>query len=241
MLAAAGALLSLRRPIGIVTVPFVVVYLVFVSSLNLYWYRWFLPVVPYAALFVAVAVDAALARFGGRGIRAVLVIAGATLLLAPTVWSGLVQARYRAFDLDTRVEALAWIEANLPKGATVLLETDAPGISSRDYRALIVEADRVVPWSEVEEHVRATGYFTSFATWGGTPEALVAAIRKEEVDYLLMSDLDDKFRREAAAYPAEVAVYEAIRQAFPVVKEFTAPAGWGGSRVRVLAGRAVEL
>ena len=140
ILAAVGALLSLRRPLGAVTLAFVVVYLLFISSLNLVWYRWFLPIVPFSALFVAVSVEKIDQWASSRRSRlrfAALMIP--VVLLAPTLFSGLGVARTRALDRDTRVAALEWVERTLPKGSRVLMETGAPGISSLEYQAFVVK------------------------------------------------------------------------------------------------------
>lgn len=239
LLAAAGMVLSLRRPIGIVTLPYAIVYLVFVSTLSLYWLRWFLPVVPFAAIFAAVAVDEATKRLGrGGGWRRLLVCPGALLALAPTALGAATVLRHRYLDLDTRIPALAWTKQNLPAGSRILIETDAPGISSRTYHALIVEPDRLVSWTDVEEHDRVTGYYTYFGMWAGSPTALVAAIRAEKVDYVMMSSWADRFQREASAYPKEVAIYAELRRVFPQVKEFLPPPGWAGPAIRVLSTTA---
>ena len=231
----AGATLCWRRPLGIATLPFVVAYLVLVSSLNLVWYRWFLPVVPFAALFLGVAVDRALARLDGwRGIAAVL---AAGLLVAPTIVNGVDLARSRAFDLDTRVQALAWVERALPRNSRLLVETGAPGVSARDFEVLVVHEGegRIVPWRDLEEHVRVTGWFGHFGHWGGNASEFVGEIRRKGVKFVLMSDWADSFGREAAAYPKEVSVYRALLREFRVLREFLPAEGMSGQRIRILA------
>lgn len=233
---AAGALVALRHPLGLVTLPFVVSYLLFVSSLNLYWDRWFLPVVPYAAIFLALAADWSLsvARDRHPGLRAVVIGLGA-LLLAPTAVRGTGLAWSRFNDLDTRVAALDWVEATIPAGARVLAETEAPGLSSRVYSVFIVTPEgALAPWRAFErDHIRVTGYYSYFGQWEGTPGALVEAIRNEGIDLILMGSWPDLFQEEAERYPHEVAVYEALRGAFPLVREFSPEGPNGGPRVGV--------
>lgn len=149
-----------------------------------------------------------------------------TLLLAaaftlPTVLAGLEVARTRAFDRDTRV----------------LLETDAPGISATDYAAFVVKDGAVLPWSELEQRSRVTGYYTYFGQWSRPAGDFVAAIRQQGIDYVIMSEWADRFQLEAAVYPHELDVYIELQRAFPVVQQFVPAAGWSGPRISI---RAVE-
>ena len=80
-----------------------------------------------------------------------------------------------------------------------------------------------------------TGYYTCFGQWSGPAEALVEAIRRENIQYVLMSDYVDLFTAEAASYPLELRVYVHLQQSFPLFYEFAPSAGWSGPRISVLS------
>jgi hypothetical protein len=96
---------------------------------------------------------------------------------------------------------------------------------------MITKGGELVRWSDVDPKLRPDGYFATMAgEWYGTPDELLKAIETEQVDFIVLTDLwIDLFRDEAATYPTQLATYEALLDAFPVVKTFDladAPIGW---------------
>ncbi len=124
VLGAAGAIIAVcdyRARIGIVIVPFALFYLI--AAQALIWPRWVLPLLPFAAIFIASAivrigkaVDGKVGLIPARAVSAALGLGVAV----PMLVTANAQAAERLND--TRDLAAAWIETNVPKGQTIVLE-----------------------------------------------------------------------------------------------------------------------
>jgi len=120
-----------HRRLGVLLVPAAVLFLAFMGLQGRYFGRWLLPILPILCLlaaFFAAGLIAALARRIGPSARAAGVAAGAAIVavllaqgLLYSIHSGLVLSRP-----DTRNVARAWMAANLPAGAKIVVEPIAP-------------------------------------------------------------------------------------------------------------------
>ena len=140
---------------------------------------------------------------------------------------------------DTRRLAIAWVDANIPEGSTLLIDPFTTSVETDRYEVLVANEGELVPWSDVSPKLRPEGVFPNIgAAWTRSPDALLDAIATHGVDYIMLSTLwIDQFRAEADSYPREVAVYETLLDAFPVVETFDradAPIGTGRRRARHL-------
>jgi hypothetical protein len=205
-----------------------------ISALSQWWYRWALPLVPFAAIgaaFLLSLLDTRLAAWRpGRWLIPVRVVV-ACLLVFPLLGPSITNVQAEARNDDTRLKAIDWLHANVPDGSTLLIDSYTTQVSSDRYDVLIAKGGELVRWSDVDPKLRPDGYFATMAgEWYGTPEELLAAIKVEQVDYVVLTDLwINLFRDQAVTYPAQLATYEALLEAFPVVESFDssdAPIGW---------------
>jgi 4-amino-4-deoxy-L-arabinose transferase-like glycosyltransferase len=210
-------------------------YLAFISVLALWWDRWVLPLVPLAAIGAAFLLWRIEGRLGATRPRSWLIggrIVAATLLVVPLVSAAVASVRDYGTTNDTRRLAIAWVDANVPEGSTLLIDPFTTNVETDRYEVLVANEGELVPWSDVSPKLRPEGVFPNIgAAWTKSPEELLDAIATREVDYIMLSTLwIEQFRAEAASYPHEVAVYETLLDFFPVVETFDladAPIGTG--------------
>ncbi|HTE61463.1 MAG TPA: glycosyltransferase family 39 protein, partial [Solirubrobacteraceae bacterium] len=119
--AVAGAVLAIRRDwrIALLLVAFPVCFYLYMGSQGRFFGRWLLPMYPALCVLAAYAV----VTIGAR--RAALV-AGLTALLCAQGVLASVHVDTVLGREDTRAQALAWVDANVPAGAPVVLEPFVP-------------------------------------------------------------------------------------------------------------------
>ena len=218
-------------------------YLVSIALLSLWWERWVLPLVPMAALGIAYLVagieTTARARLAGRAEGRRLLIARlavVALILLPLVMPTIDLVRGRATNDDTRVVAERWVEANIPLGATLLIETYTPSLRSDRYDLLIARDGELVRWQDYRNQRRPGGFYGSLGDhWCIGGGDLPAAITEHGVDYILISDsFIDRYDAERERYPCESAVYQQLLATYPVIAVFDRDDAALGDTVRVL-------
>jgi 4-amino-4-deoxy-L-arabinose transferase-like glycosyltransferase len=170
-----GVALVRRRRRDLVLAAFVLVYFADLLTLNAHFDRYVLPLVP------------ALGALAGR-VRATATLA-LPLLAVPLAWSLADNAVLR--ETDTRVTAHAWIERNLPAGASVATEPSTPLLDGFDVTRLALPGPG-----------RASD-----------PRRDVARLRADGVEFVLVSGaVADRVLAARDEYPREARFYETLRR-----------------------------
>ena len=120
-----GALLWRRRAVDILLVAFPVIYGLFLGFQGRYQPNWLLPALPFLCIAAAAAVVLLAERFPRRGARVFLVVAAVVLVAYPAWYSAFHVKSIR--QKDTRTLAKEWIEANIPPGTKMLLDSRTTG------------------------------------------------------------------------------------------------------------------
>ena len=134
--AIAGGVLALRRDwrIALLLVAFPVCFYLYMGAQGRFFGRWLLPIYPALCVLAAYAVVRIGARyptrFAGRHKRAAVVAGLAALLCAQGVLASVHVDTVLGRE-DTRAQALAWVDANVPAGAPLVIEPFVPA-SYRD-------------------------------------------------------------------------------------------------------------
>ncbi|WP_343519681.1 glycosyltransferase family 39 protein [Sphingomonas sp.] len=132
--AAAGAVLALRSRHAVVAIlPGVAALGIVICAQALVWERWLVPLLPFLALAAAGTIGTLanmLRRRLGRRPTGFEPVA-ALVLLVPMLAAA--QAGYIERANDTRQAASAWIEANAPRGSTILVEHAAIDLIQRGW------------------------------------------------------------------------------------------------------------
>ena len=232
-------MLLARRP-RIIAITFWVL-LLFLSFLSLWWLRWALPLLPFGALGAVFLADrlqrGVEARVPAAATRTAAVIV-AVLLVWPLVQPTLRQVSAHVDGDHTSLHAIEWIGANVPPGATLLVDSYSTQVSVDDYDVRMVYQGEMIPWTEFSPKARPDGYFGRLGgQWFGSPDELIAAIEAADVDYIALSDIwIELFRAEVDTYPDVLPRYQAILDTYPQVARFDNETSSLGSPVTILAG-----
>jgi hypothetical protein len=205
-LAATGAILGIvRRSRGAILVTATaLVYLLFISAFSVHMVRMALPLVPLMALLAGYCAVELVSTLGNERPRAYIGAASVLIAIAlvfPLV--GAVQDTVRLTRPNSLDTAREWIDANLPAGAHIALESYAPWVDPRKFvvQGLYKLNDHPPEW------YRDNGY-----------------------QYLVFSELMfRRFYKDPAHLHDEIEGYEALFQAFEPLKAFTD----GGYEVRI--------
>lgn len=214
-----------EKRLRIVLVSFLV-YLAFIAMMPLYWERWVLPLVPFCAIGAAnlcqrleTVLVAKADRAGVQASRSALAVGAARLLvagglIAPVVPSAYGEVSNRFLNRDTRVIALNWIEANVPKGSTILLESSTPALSVDDYDVVVADKGRLVRWEEASRSARPIGYVGNFGSDLNMLSRcqIYREFKEKDIDYLLLAHWEAVFDNLGEAYEGQRRVYDDIHQ-----------------------------
>lgn len=234
LLAAGGAVLCLfsRKRGRWLLVAFPVSLLLAISVLNLRWARWAIPALPFLCILSAGTIDELARRLAARYSRRAGIAAGVLLLSLTLVPLGLADARLarEAAGTDTRTEAGQWIQDNIPAGSRLLMELYTPQLPEDSYSFFYVgNAGSIVRLDTVAyKHsiYRPSGRLANLRNKG--------EIEEQGIDYIVMSNLFDRYLAEKDTYPEQVASYEeVIRLGVPVFEAEPVEGEKRGPRIRI--------
>jgi hypothetical protein len=147
VLAVVGVVLVLTRrhdPRQLLLLAGGVIFLVGISTSELHWERWPLPILPVAVLFAASALVAAAsvvhARSGRIALVPATVVSLALVSLVPA--KDVVQLNLRQSRPSTRIAAREWIRAHVPSGSIVAKEQKTAPLDGMNLR---VEYNKALP------------------------------------------------------------------------------------------------
>jgi 4-amino-4-deoxy-L-arabinose transferase-like glycosyltransferase len=246
LLALVFALAGARRlPAGLprqghaIVACFVVVFLLFLSTLTLRWARWVIPVVPFLAMLAAAGADRLLAWAACRGALASRAAVGATLLLLvawPAYQAGM-QAWARKYD--TRTHAQRWILEHIPRGSTILVEIYGPQLPVGAYRQFSTQLRTLTP----EPTPPGRPYAVPRSQFG--PYATVEQLRQAGIEYVVLTNVRSRYEAQADRHADVLARYDELLWQARVIKRFvprcydpdrdpTLRSAIGGPEIRVL-------
>jgi 4-amino-4-deoxy-L-arabinose transferase-like glycosyltransferase len=207
-LAATGAIWGIaRRSRGAILVTATALaYVLFISAFSVHMVRMALPLVPLLALLAGYCSVELLSPLAGDKERPRAYIGAASVLIAITLvfpLVGAVQDTVRLTRPNSLDTAREWIDANLPAGARIALESYSPWVDPRKFvvQGLYKLNDHPPEW-----------------------------YRDEGYQYLVFSELMfRRFYKDPVQLHDEIEGYEALFQAFEPLKVFTD----GGYEVRI--------
>lgn len=212
-------------------------YLLFIASLNLFWERWAIPLVPLACIGMALALARIFELIGDRRkLRLAMSIAAPLLIWTPLAPVTYVDATARAFNRDTRARSMEWIVENLPRGTPILLEAFSPALSSEEFEVLTTASNDIVRWADRSGRVRIIANFGHHAEqWTGSPESFLAAARAAGARFITTTEWPGLYSRERDIYPRQHHFYETLARELRLVQAFEPAPGELGPPVMLYA------
>jgi len=216
-----------RTRIDVLIVPYVFGYFLYTGTWTALADRYLLPIIPLLiVLAMRFAVD--LVGLRPRARRVVMPLAVAVLLVAFVVpLAASVEFDRELGGPDMRVAAKEWIEANVPPGASIAVETHGPPLvraeAAADYRAAGIDA---VAYRVTRLELPAP------ATPDGSRD--LAALRAQGVEYVVVSGaVFERVLAAAEVYPVAAEFYRRLDADTELVKEFRPGPGERGPVLKV--------
>lgn len=200
--------LTRDRAAAVTLLPFTIVFLLALSAQSLVWERWFVPLLPVAALLVARGVIA-LARLVREARRRDMLVGAVAIALA--MWQAADAARrlsYRAHD--ARQAATAWAIAHVAENRTILVESAAFDLLRYRGRILFpfgndgcIDARAFLAGRPSHRATNRKRTGKAIVDLGHIDAPRLGSCR---ADYYILSNYG-RYRQEAAAFPRELATY----------------------------------
>lgn len=227
---AGGAWALMSRSLALPVLALAGGYLVFISSLNLHWTRWVIPVLPLFCILLAASLELPARMLADRALPRRASQAVATVLLALCAGQGLqashTSVRERQGD-DNRTLAARWVEQHIPHGARLAIETGSPQPDNRHYQVYAADEH-----GQLVKDASPTVYAWTSGNLGKLKQP--GDVRAAGIQYVVLGDTLGLMEREPAAYAAGIAKYrQALGPAELVYESRPTPGVNRGSHVRI--------
>jgi 4-amino-4-deoxy-L-arabinose transferase-like glycosyltransferase len=145
--AVAGAVLALRHDwrLGLLLVAFPVCFYLYMGAQGRFFGRWLMPIYPALSVLAGYALVTLSAR------RAAVLAGLTALVCVQGAWASLHVDRLLGRE-DTRAQALAWIQANVPRGDSLVVEPFIPASWRRALNRPVYPVER--PFQAYEKRLR---------------------------------------------------------------------------------------
>lgn len=236
-----AALAVIRNPVARWTmVPVALVFVALISSQNLVWSRWVLPVMPLICIFAGYAL-AVIANWIAQSLdglgRKIAFAALGLLVAAPSLTAAISATNERA--IDTRTLAAAWGKAHIPAGSRVVFEHLELSIRDQPWTILFpigdagcIDGKKALSNGVNYEAVRKARGASPIVDLGHVAAGRLDTCR---ADYAILAYYD-LYLVEHDRYPAELATYRQLLAGGRTVAIFRpVPGKIGGPVVRILA------
>ncbi|MEO5604665.1 MAG: glycosyltransferase family 39 protein [Novosphingobium sp.] len=209
-------------------------FFVVLCTQTLLWERWALPLLPFCAIAIGVALTRLTAGFTALWRQATLLILG-LLIALPLLARARDDARARLND--TRQIATAWARAHIPSGSSVLIEHFAFDLVSQPWRLLFPVGDAgcvdVIAFLQGKmgygliDQARGSRANLDYGT--------MAPARRGECqpDFAILTEYE-RYLNERAAFPTEYMAYRELLAHGKIVARFAPQAGVTGGRSVVI-------
>ncbi|WP_017304982.1 ArnT family glycosyltransferase [Spirulina subsalsa] len=213
-----GLALTSKRKDLLVFISFPLVFFVFISTLSLRWDRWIIPVFPFLGLLIGYAIYTLYQwvkqRFNHR-VSLFISLALLGIMLLPLASLSFLESREMA-GVDTRTLAGEWMLKNIPPQSSVLVELYTPQLPKDSFQFFEVNEQGNLTQTDLSqfEHYR---FIPSWSQIGNLKN--IEQITNQNIDYIVMSNMYDRFAREKEQYREIVRTYQAIMKQKTLVYE----------------------
>lgn len=168
--------------------------------------------IPCMALFAGAFLDEAAGRLPvGRPWRNGILSAGCMLLAIAPIRSNI--SRYRGMARkDVRIEAMEWIDANIPAGSRIYVEEGGPPISRQKYEVYYAKGGKLI---RDDWHV---GWKYSLHCCEG-----IDTLMENGIEYAILTFWYDRFLAERDRNVGPLEIYESFFRKAALIKSFGGP------------------
>ena len=200
---------------------YALLFLLFISSLSLFWTRWAIPLIPVLCLTAGYAVYAMHEFLQGK-IKRDKAVAFAVILTAlalPSIFQSSKTTLLRGLGYDTRIIAYHWALDNLPKDATILIEPHAAQLSVDQFTIYTANEDGI-DLLQKNDPLLIRPKSTALELGAYFREKNILEALPDKVDYIITSGFHERYEKEPEAHQKELSVYNKIKSISETVKEF---------------------
>ena len=216
---------------GLVLLSFLVPFLIFISSLNLWWERWGLPLIPIISIFSAHGLLIIIKAIKFARYKAAII---ALFLLS--ISFPLQKTVFETMELatsDTRTEAFNWVESNIPGGSLILLESYTPQLKRANYQLI------QPGYMTLENQPAPTKYYRALGVIGELKG--IESIIRSDPEYIIIGNHYERRKEGGERYLYSLRIYDYIFENYDQIYKIDPEKGVrSGNRVRIFRKRFGE-
>lgn len=217
-------------------ISFPLFFLLFISSLNLRFDRWLVPIIPFGCILLAYGICefSKLVEYVFKlPMRFWIFFISLGIVSTSLLSTSIIQGREMS-GIDTRALARQWIINNIPSGSSLLVERYTPQLPKKSFKFFQASNDKENEGALIEIDPYKIRH-AIFRPTGGIGEIRdVEDIKRKKIEYMVMSSLYDRYLAEQERYPRIVANYEKIMSSGSLIHEETKiPKVNMGDRIRI--------
>jgi 4-amino-4-deoxy-L-arabinose transferase-like glycosyltransferase len=209
---------------GIVVLSFFIPFLFFISSLNLWWERWAMPLIPFACYLAAHGVYISYKIFEHTRLKFFVATSLVIALILP-LRETLLDANELAQG-DTRTHAYRWSRQNISENSLILVESYSPQLPTESYRLI------QPGFMDEDFQPASTKYYRALGVIGELEDT--KDIVESDPDYIILSDQYDRRLAGGEPYAHSMPIYNYIFRNYDKVFEVKSIRG-------SLAGNVVRI
>lgn len=223
-----------RLQVALLILP-ALAFFIFISLQTLIWDRWLVPLLPFFALFAAIAIDR-LSSLAKQRLSGSIVQLGSGIFLAalilPMITSTYAQTTERLND--TRNQASDWARANMPTGSKILVEHLAFDLLSPKFSFLFPAGD--AGCVEVGTHLNGKIRYSKIGGWRGKRAVVdIGTLPREalpncKADFAIFTHYD-RYVAERHLYDKEARMYESLIKTGSILRTFRPEKGKVGGPI----------
>tara|TARA_B100002003_G_scaffold182027_1_gene170210 strand:- start:33645 stop:35258 length:1614 start_codon:yes stop_codon:yes gene_type:complete len=211
---------------GVVLLSFLAPFIFFISSLNLWWERWGLPLIPVFSIFAAHGLLVIVNNFNSVRYKSITISLFFLTMLLP-INKSFLETKELATS-DTRTVAFNWIEDNVPKGSLILIESYTPQLIRENYR--IIQPG----FMTLENQPAPTKYYRALGVIGELESA--EAIKQASPDYIIIGNQYERRKKGGPRLSYSIPIYNYIFEHYEQVFQIDPKEGVrSGNRVRIFS------
>lgn len=228
------------RRLALAGLPGAFLFLAGIAGQSLVWERWAVPLLPWIALAIAIALDAIARRIRPRW-RPLALGGALAVLLLPMVASALSRSWMRAHD--TRQMASQWVRNHIPETQSLLIEDVAFDLIARPGAVLFPMGDAgcvdVHQLLKAEPSYRQVGEKRAGKAIVDLGNVAPERIASCHTQFAIITHYE-RYRQEAETFPQQFAQYRALMQNGQILATFRPIPGIQGGPTTYVVRRAAR-
>lgn len=225
-----------RKKDALILISFPLLFLGFISSLNLRWEHWVIPILPFSCLILAWAIYkiSELAERYFKKAGTWIFLFSFCIILVSLSSASIAQVR-ESSGTDTRIQAEQWITSNIKSGSSLLIEPYTPNFPKYVFKLFQIDREKQGIVFQIDPDAYTRHRKLRPLDFGRIGEiGNIEDVKSKNIQYMVISHWYDLYLAEKEKYPKIVKNYQRLMSSAKMIYEVdSVPKVNRGPRIRV--------